>query len=185
MTVTKDRTSKYQDATIEKPGEDLGRELAAWLSEGVKPALAPKKTPEKKEAPKSKREPKAEPTSTKGVRPADPEVVKGWIARKCVEDHANATASPAQRGLAAGVIELCFANSTDSKQDRHLLQEYLTGAGSMKDMADAYVLSLLDWLKPTKDDGGAYLPDAMAEQEAQKIREVALVEAGQQQLPLA
>ena len=30
----KDRTGKYQDVTVEKPGEDLGRELAAWLSEG-------------------------------------------------------------------------------------------------------------------------------------------------------
>lgn len=36
-TVIKDRTGKYQDKIIEKPGEDLGRELAAWLSEGVAP----------------------------------------------------------------------------------------------------------------------------------------------------
>lgn len=33
--VIKDRTGRYQDVVIEKPGEDLGRELAAWLAEGV------------------------------------------------------------------------------------------------------------------------------------------------------
>jgi hypothetical protein len=31
----KDRTGKYQDQMIEKPGEGLGRELAAWLADGA------------------------------------------------------------------------------------------------------------------------------------------------------
>jgi len=30
--VIKDRTGRYQDAMIEKPGEEFGRELAAWLA---------------------------------------------------------------------------------------------------------------------------------------------------------
>lgn len=34
-TVIKDRTGRYQDKHLEKPGEDFGKELAAWLSEGV------------------------------------------------------------------------------------------------------------------------------------------------------
>jgi len=47
-TVIKDRTGKYQDQTIDKPGEELGRELAAWLSEGNAPApkASPPSTPE-------------------------------------------------------------------------------------------------------------------------------------------
>ena len=32
--VIKDRTSKYQDTLIDCPGEEFGRELAEWLSEG-------------------------------------------------------------------------------------------------------------------------------------------------------
>ena len=32
--VIKDRTDKFQDQTIEKPGEELGAALQAWLSEG-------------------------------------------------------------------------------------------------------------------------------------------------------
>lgn len=33
--VIKDRTGKFQDKLLEKPGEDFGRELARWLSDGV------------------------------------------------------------------------------------------------------------------------------------------------------
>jgi hypothetical protein len=33
-TVIKDRTGKYQDKIIEKPGEDFGKELISWLNSG-------------------------------------------------------------------------------------------------------------------------------------------------------
>lgn len=38
--VIKDRTGKFQDATIEKPGENFGKELADWLGQGIT-SLAP------------------------------------------------------------------------------------------------------------------------------------------------
>ena len=38
-TVTKDRTGKFQDAVMECPGADFGKQLAAWLSTGA-PAQA-------------------------------------------------------------------------------------------------------------------------------------------------
>jgi hypothetical protein len=41
----KDRTGKYQDVTVERPGEDLGRELAEWLSDGAAPVPAPSPAP--------------------------------------------------------------------------------------------------------------------------------------------
>lgn len=34
-TVIKDRTGKYQDQIIDKPGEDFGKQLAAWLADGA------------------------------------------------------------------------------------------------------------------------------------------------------
>jgi len=40
-TVLKDRTGKYQDKVIEKPGESFGAELVAWLNEGAEPEDAP------------------------------------------------------------------------------------------------------------------------------------------------
>lgn len=36
-TVIKDRTGKFQDRIIEKPGERFGKEIVAWLSEGAGP----------------------------------------------------------------------------------------------------------------------------------------------------
>lgn len=39
--VIKDRTGKFQDKLIEKPDERFGRELAAWLADGVPAAPAP------------------------------------------------------------------------------------------------------------------------------------------------
>jgi hypothetical protein len=33
--VIKDRTGKFQDKLLEKPGEEFGRQLASWLSEGT------------------------------------------------------------------------------------------------------------------------------------------------------
>lgn len=36
-TIIKDRTGKYQDVEIEKPGEDFGKELVAWLNDGNTP----------------------------------------------------------------------------------------------------------------------------------------------------
>jgi hypothetical protein len=35
--VLKDRTGKFQDAIIEKPGEEFGRDLLAWLNDGAEP----------------------------------------------------------------------------------------------------------------------------------------------------
>ncbi len=46
--IEKDRTGKFQDKTIEKPGEEFGKALAAWLTEGAAaPVVTPKKAAEK------------------------------------------------------------------------------------------------------------------------------------------
>lgn len=44
-TVEKDRTSKFQDRLITKPGEEFGEELIAWLNSGEVPTPAVKPTP--------------------------------------------------------------------------------------------------------------------------------------------
>jgi hypothetical protein len=51
--IIKDRTGKYQDALIDKPGEEFGRELAEWLSDGAAPA-APVPEPSPAPVPVSK-----------------------------------------------------------------------------------------------------------------------------------
>ena len=49
-TVIKDRTGKFQDRLIDKPGEDFGRELAAWLADGVPAAPRPEPVAAKPDA---------------------------------------------------------------------------------------------------------------------------------------
>lgn len=63
--IIKDRTGKYQDKTITKPGEDLGRDLAAWLAEGKQPVSAPPASPSPSEpvtTPRPDKQPAAAPT---------------------------------------------------------------------------------------------------------------------------
>jgi hypothetical protein len=42
-TVIKDRTGKFQDVLLDKPGEDFGHALSAWLSDGPPPIPKPTK----------------------------------------------------------------------------------------------------------------------------------------------
>jgi len=64
-TVTKDRTGKFQDETIEKPGEDFGIALYDWLSSGKAVMDAPlEKEPAKSPKPANVRaKPKPEKPS--------------------------------------------------------------------------------------------------------------------------
>lgn len=43
--VIKDRTGKFQDKLLEKPGEEFGRDLAAWLSDGAPAGTQPRPQP--------------------------------------------------------------------------------------------------------------------------------------------
>ena len=52
-TIIKDRTGKYQDKGIDKPGEEFGAELVAWLNEGAE--SKPKAEQPKAETPKERK----------------------------------------------------------------------------------------------------------------------------------
>jgi hypothetical protein len=66
--VIKDRTGKFQDKLIDRPGEDFGQQLAAWLSDGLPSPVAP--------AP----EPARTADATGGTGGGMP-VRKGWLER--------------------------------------------------------------------------------------------------------
>jgi hypothetical protein len=65
--VIKDRTGKFQDKLIDRPGEDFGQQLAAWLSDGIP---APVTT-----APSSAKA----ATAAQGAAPVEPKL--GWLDR--------------------------------------------------------------------------------------------------------
>lgn len=50
LTVIKDRSGRFQDLTLPNPGEDLGRDMAEWLSDGAQPAT-PAAAPAQQPAP--------------------------------------------------------------------------------------------------------------------------------------
>jgi len=112
------------------------------------------------------------------VRPLSPEVLADFIVKKSKRYTGN-TCSPAQRGLVAMMLNTIFGDDQDK---RHTVQAYLLGAPSLTDAADEMVLACLDWLKPVQDSGGAYMPDPMAEREAQAVYTDSLKGEGQQPL---
>jgi hypothetical protein len=111
-------------------------------------------------------------------RPYPPEVLRTKILDRTMANEGKAC-SAAQRGLAMGSLNECFAGQKDSDKLRHSVLKFLCEVTSGNDLQPAQVLALLDWLKPTKDSGGAYKPDADAVREAQGIVRAVLLEAGQ------
>lgn len=59
MEVLKDRTGQWQDKIIKMPGEDMGKELAAWLADGVPAQPRPVQAPAAAPAPAPAAEPSA------------------------------------------------------------------------------------------------------------------------------
>src|SRR3990167_2388765 len=71
-TAIKDRSGKFQDVIIEKPGEDFGASLAAWLSDGTPPVPA-------KPAPAAS---VAQAPATNGTKAKSSTVTEFWQAVK-------------------------------------------------------------------------------------------------------
>ena len=89
------------------------------------------------------------------------------------------TCSPEQRKL-LGLVLSQFYSGDDTR--RHVVQAYLTGASSTKDMQPGYVVALLNWLDLKKDPGGAYRVSDQAVSELNSIYDAAIVSQGQMSL---
>ena len=66
--VIKDRTGKFQDKLIDRPGEDFGQQLAAWLADGLPSPVVSAQTPARTA------------DATGGTGDGQP-VRKGWLER--------------------------------------------------------------------------------------------------------
>lgn len=116
-------------------------------------------------------------------RPLTPAVLRSFLATKASR-YGDYAASLEQRGLMVGMMEEAFAPDKDANKIRRSCVRYLWDVGSSKELSGAEVKALLDWLKPTKDSGGAYHIDEMAAQELHSVWTAAQVAAGQEALPL-
>ena len=128
-------------------------------------------------------QPKPEPKA-KAERPLDADTLYEMLCKKA-DTHAGKTATDKQRQFVAALIGNIFEGDKDK---RHLTQRFLLGADSTNDAEDGMILATLDWLKPTKDSGNAYIVDPMAEKECKLAYHAAAidqaVDAGQEELPL-
>lgn len=91
INVLKDRTGKFQDRIVEKPGEDLGKELAAWLMDGAVPKKKATRKPRPKPTPKSPPHPNGNSGKKKANGHSWPAlVVQAVIREKLAENTHNA-----------------------------------------------------------------------------------------------
>lgn len=120
------------------------------------------------------------PQPKPNARPFVPEHLAEMIQKKA-KSHEGDQANKEQRGLLVGMLDMCFMGG-DAEMRRHQVSTYLTGFASTSKMPDKFILALLDWLKPVKDSGGAYAPDAMAVREAGMVLASQIKETGQQEL---
>lgn len=81
--VLKDRTGRFQDRILEKPGEDFGRELADWLNTGADAPAEPAPSAPQERPRRAASRPPAEPThearSERG--PSWPEWSRGYLVQ--------------------------------------------------------------------------------------------------------
>ena len=110
-------------------------------------------------------------------RPYEPDTLRAALATraKTIGDY---DATDRQRNLLAALLSEYYQDD----QKRHTVQLWLTGASSTKDMDGAIVKAMLDWLKPTKDDSGAYVIDDTAKTELSHVLTIALMDEGQEEL---
>jgi hypothetical protein len=76
--------------------------------------------------------------------------------------------SSGKKGVIAPLIESCFATG-DATIRRRAVQKYLTGKDSIRDMSDAQLIALYQWLKPSQDSGGLWMPCPEAVRDAEII----------------
>lgn len=123
-------------------------------------------------------------TQTKAERPLDADTLLDMLCKKA-DTHAGKRATDKQRQFVAALIGNIFEGDKDK---RHVLQQFLFGVDSLTDAPDSLILAALDWLKPEKDSGGAYVVDKMAVTEAKSAYHAAAIDQavanGQQGLPL-
>lgn len=146
-----------------KEAERLPEKAAQALSQPGAPAPEQKKTP----------------TGQLQVqRPYPPDYLKAKLNKRA-EAISTLHCSQEQRNLAAMMLAKPFAGE-GAEDKRHKVQKYLFGADSLKDVSEALILVVLnDWMKPAKDNGGDYQPDALAVKEAQLVYREALKAEGQ------
>lgn len=121
-TVIKDRTGKFQDKMIAKPGEDFGRELVAWLQDAPPPTRTA--APE----PTAQAEPQAVTPSGEGWETwTDKARARFWVV--CNEINLSREAVHHEFGVSS--MKDCQLSMTDAGRVLNVLQREMTGGAAL------------------------------------------------------
>jgi hypothetical protein len=165
--IVKTRCPALAGGVYRKPGKDVAEILSAWLSGAPaekKPVPVPVvSTPE--------------PKNGNASRPLASDTLRSLMAAK-VKKHTDAktVASQQDRQIVAAVLDTTFGGE---KTSRYELCKWLVGVASTKDMTQAQVKAVQDWLECKSFD--AVPPDYVIA-EARSAHTAALKDAGQLEL---
>lgn len=109
-------------------------------------------------------------------RPLAPAKLREMLERKAEQYKAKGKSSSDKQSALLAVL---LTQMLGDNGKRNAVQDYLFGASSLKEIGGEMQLAALDWVKPTKDSGGAFIPDPIAVKEALAVYEEASRPAGQ------
>jgi len=126
--------------------------------------------------------PEQEPTAAAAkldlkTRPYDPATLRQALAAKAKSIGAY-NPSDKQRNLLAALLSEFYQDD----EKRHTAQYFLFGKESTKDIDGALIKAALDWLKPQKDAGGAYVVNPQSKTELSHVLAAAYQAEGQADL---
>jgi recombination protein RecT len=125
----------------------------------------------------------AQPKEVAPEHPWSAEYLRSFLTGQAKDFGMDFKPSTDQIGLMVGMINEVFAPDKDADKIRRSCLVYLWNVDSSKKMTGPQVKATLDWLKPTKDSGGAYSPDPMAARELHAVWEAEQLAKGKTTLP--
>lgn len=187
-TIIKDRTGKFQDRIIQKPGEDFGKELVAWLADGEVPQ---KQDDGQRERERTQSQPQVATPKRQAYpeRPWDAETAKRAILAKADKIGDERIASPKFVGFVAGHLEELFGNEPRDLRTakRHSVIRYVFDSESMSALTMGECKALKQWStdEMARQDGETkLLPNEYAISEAAAMVKAYEAEKGQQEMAL-
>lgn len=138
----------------------LNDEVPPEEDEGIIDAVA-KDVPDEQDP--SEPEVPEEPQDVELERPLTPTNLKTWLHMKEKNIGAHLS-SPKEMGFMVAMLEQILAPD-DTVTKRHACLQFLWGFDSSKKMSHPSIKATLEWLNPTQDTGGAWIPDPMAQKE--------------------
>jgi hypothetical protein len=137
-TVTKDRTGKFQDETIEKPGEEFGIALYDWLSSG-KPSVPAAADTAVVPAKPSVSASKPKNTKTATGKPDSPETVKPEVTTvtSILKETANGVIKEIGDVISeANVFGIAYFSEAEKEEARGIIKATRLDENGIKELRD-------------------------------------------------